>query len=315
MGYSEERLLFNLEQEETMKAVVKVRDILANPYQARKKIDRTRVRVLADEIKEAGLWPGSLRGRMKGQKVELCYGHRRLAAVRMLKWTEVDVEIEDLNDDEMALQSLAENFQREGLTDIEKAEGIRLMLNRYRAENLTDIEAIRRVSKFIGLSEAWIRDLLSLLKMEAPVRKAIRNRDIAGRTALEAHRFGGKRMVETAMNHSLPVHKISAMAQRVRKVPNADVRTKLKEEVLRGKLLDPQKLEERARKLMKGRKPKAPEDLERILSDWNYILHHWNDKIDELLMYKKFIDQKKGTETNKVRKEAAKLIRRLQKLT
>ena len=55
-----------------MKAVVRLRDIIANPYQARKKMDRTRVRALADEIREAGLWPGSLRGRMKGEKVELC---------------------------------------------------------------------------------------------------------------------------------------------------------------------------------------------------------------------------------------------------
>ena len=122
-------------------------------------------------------------------------------------------------------------------------------------------------------------------------------------------------MVETAMNHSLPVHKISAIAQRVRKVPDESVRTKLKEEVLRGKLVDPVKLEERARKLMKGRKPKAPQDLERILSDWDYILQHWNGKIEELLMYRRYFSDDKVPGAKKVRSGANKLIRRLQKLT
>jgi len=199
-----------------MKAVVKVKDVLPNPWQARKKIDKDAVRSLAEEIREAGLWPGSLRGRMRGGKVELCYGHRRLAAVKMLGWEEVDVEIDDLSDDEMALQSLAENFQREGLTDIEKAEGIHVMLERFQKQGVAEAESMRRVSKFIGLSEAWMRDLLSLLDMEGAVQRAIRDRKIAGRTALEAHRFGGKDMVQTAVDHKLPVHRISAIAQRVR---------------------------------------------------------------------------------------------------
>ena len=297
-----------------MKAVIKIREIISNPYQARKKMDRTRVRALADEIRESGLWPGSLRGRMKGGKVELCYGHRRLAAVRMLGWTEVDVEIEDLNDEEMALQSLAENFQREGLTDIEKAMGIQVMLDQYRIQNLSSKEAIGRVAKHVGLSEAWIRDLLSLLKMEKPVQKAIRSRQIPGRTALEAHRFGGREMVEVAMSHSLPVHKISALARRVRKIPDEKVRAKLKKEVLLGKIMDPIKVDDRARKLMKGKKITPPDDMERILTDWSHILHHWNEKVDELIIYKRFFRSSNKAAVGKVQKESNRLIRRLQKL-
>ena len=106
-----------------MKVVINIKDILPNPYQARKRMDKRAIRALADEIEASGLWPGSLRGRMRGSKVELCYGHRRLAALKHLGWDKVEVEIDELSDEEMALQSLAENFQREGLTDIEKAEG------------------------------------------------------------------------------------------------------------------------------------------------------------------------------------------------
>jgi hypothetical protein len=160
----------------------------------------------------------------------------------------------------MALQSLAENCQREGLSDIEKAEGLRNMVERLKREKVSEADAMKRVCRFVGLSEAWIRDLLSMLDMEGSVQRAIRDRRIAGRTALEAHRFGGRRMVETAVVHKLPVHKISAIARRVRGIPDAEVRERIRRDVVEGRLTAPEKVDEKARKLLKGRRLKAPED-------------------------------------------------------
>ncbi len=294
-----------------MKVVVNVKDILPNPYQARKKMNPEAVRALAGEIRESGLWPGSFRGRMRGSKVELCYGHRRLAAVKLLGYNQVDVEVDELNDEEMALQSLAENFQREGLTDIEKAEGLQGMVRRMVQRKLSESEAMKRVSQFVGLSEAWIRDLFSMLEMEGVVKRAVRDRKIAGRTALEAHRFGGKQMVATAVEHKLPVHKISALARRVRSIPDEKVRERLKKQVIEGRLVEPEKIDEKARTLLKGRKLKAPEDFDRTLSDWSYILRHWNDKVEELLRYRRFFA---GRNTALVQAEARKLSKKLERV-
>jgi ParB/RepB/Spo0J family partition protein len=294
-----------------MKVVVPIKDILPNPYQARKKMDREAIRNLAEEIKASGLWPGSLRGRMKGSHVELCYGHRRLAALKHLGWDKVEVEVDELTDEEMALQGLAENFQREGLSDIEKAQGLNTMVTLLIKQNVSESDAMKRVSKFVGLSEAWIRDLLSMLDMEGAVQRAIRDRKIAGRTALEAHRFGGKQMVATAVVHKLPVHKISAIAKKVRSIPDADVRDHVRKEVMKGRLVEPERVEEKARKMMKGRKVKAPEDLDRILADWTYLVKHWNEKADELLMYKRFFG---GRNVAGIKAEATKLVRKLVKL-
>jgi len=294
-----------------MKVEVPVRDILPNPFQARRKMDRDTIRTLADEIEASGLWPGSLRGRMRGSKVELCYGHRRLAALRMLGWEKVDVEVDELTDEEMALQSLAENFQREGLTDIEKAEGLHSMIQQLLKRKVGEGEAMKRVSRFVGLSEAWIRDLLSMLDMEGTVQRAIRDRKIAGRTALEAHRFGGKEMVVTAVEHKLPVHRISEIARKVRSIPDAEVREKIRREVVRGRLVEPEKVQEKARRLLKGRKIKAPDDFDRVLSDWTYILRHWNEKIDEILVYRRFFP---GRNTGALRAQAASLARKLAKV-
>ena len=295
-----------------MKVVVPVRDILPNPWQARKTMDREAIRSLAQEIRASGLWPGSLRGRMKGDKVQLCYGHRRLAALKHLGWESVEVEVDELSDEEMALQGLAENFQREGLSDIEKAEGIRAMLRLLRGQQVPDPEAYKRVSTFVGLSEAWIRDLLSMLDMEAAVQRAIRDRKIAGRTALEAHRFGGRPMVESAIKHKLPVHRISLLARQVRSIPDEEVRERVRKEVVRGRLVDPEAVEQKARGLMKGRTAKPPEDLDRLLQDWTYLVTHWNEKAEEMLAYKRFFG---GRNVARLKAEAQRLGRRLAKLS
>lgn len=294
-----------------MKVVIPIKDILPNPWQARRKMDREAIRSLADEIKASGLWPGSLRGRMKGSRLELCYGHRRLAALKHLGWNEAEVEVDELSDEEMALQGLAENFQREGLSDIEKAQGLHMMIQLLHKQKVAESEAMKRVSKFVGLSEAWIRDLLSMLDMEGSVQRAIRDRKIAGRTALEAHRFGGAEMVETAVEHKLPVHRISAMAKKIRGIPDVGVREKIRKDVVNGRITEPERLEERARKMLKGRKLAAPEDFDRLLKDWGFVVAHWNEKIEELLVYKRFFP---GRNVAGIKAEAAKLAKKLAKL-
>src|SRR5713226_5680034 len=100
-----------------MIARVRVKDIRPNPFQVRKTYDRQTIKALAQEIESVGLWAGALRGRRSEGTVQLCFGHRRFEAVKELSWKEVDVDIVELSDDEMATQSLVENLQREGLND------------------------------------------------------------------------------------------------------------------------------------------------------------------------------------------------------
>ena len=58
-------------------------------------------------------------------------------------------------------------------------------------------------------------------------------------------------------------------------------------------------------------KIKAPADFDRVLSDWSHLLRHWNDKIEELLLYRRFFA---GRNTTPIRAEAARLTKRLAKL-
>jgi ParB family chromosome partitioning protein len=294
-----------------MKVTVPIKSVQPNPFQARKKMDKEGVRALAEEIRENGLWAGALRGRMIGDKVELVYGHRRLAAVKTLGWKEVEVEVEELTDEEMQAQNLAENLQREGLTDIEKAEGIHMMVQRLTKAGSKAPDALGKVAKVLGLSQGWIKDLLSLLDLEKGVQRAIRNKDIAGRTALEAHRLGGKEMVETAINKKLPVHKISAIAQKIRRIPDEGVRERLRQDVIKGRVTAPEQVQEKAKQLLKGRKITAPTDLDRTLGEWAKRLRSWNQELDELMLYKKFLVEPRA---DHVKAEIGKLVVRLGRL-
>ncbi|MBI4565536.1 MAG: ParB/RepB/Spo0J family partition protein [Planctomycetes bacterium] len=296
-----------------MKIVIPVRNVQPNPFQARRKMDRESIKALADEIRENGLWPGALRGRMKGDRVELCYGHRRLAAVKMLGWPEVEVDIEELTDEEMAVQNLAENLQREGLSDIEKAEAIHVMLQRMARAGVKESDAMQRVSRMLGLSGGWIKDLLSLRTLEPGVQKAIRDKRIAGRTALEAHRLGGRQMVETAIQNKLPVHKLSALAQKIRRIPDEEVREEIRREVVRGRVTVPQAVQEKARSLLRGRAPKAPADLDRILGAWARKVRAWSGELDELVFYRRFL--REPGRADGLRSELQRFVTRLQRLT
>jgi len=296
-----------------MKIVVPVKDILPNPFQARRKMDREGVQALAEEIRENGLWPGALRGRMKGDRVELCYGHRRLHAVKVLGWKEVEVEVEELTDEEMAVQNLAENLQREGLTDIEKAQAIHLMLQRTARAGVKEPEAMQRISRLLGLSAGWIKDLLSLLDLEPGVQKAIRDKRIAGRTALEAHRLGGQKMVETAIANKLPVHKISALAQKIRRIPDDKVREEVKRDVVRGRVTAPEAVQEKARKLLKGRPQVAPDDLDRRLGEWSRRIRAWNQELDDLMLFRRFL--REPGRADALKSEIGRFTVRLQRLT
>src|SRR5215471_11552088 len=95
-----------------MLKTIYVNKILPNLFNVCTTYDEDSIKEIADEIEVTGFWNGSLRGRMKGDKVELCFGHRRLMALKKLKVPVVQVDIVALNDDEMAIQGLTENLQR-----------------------------------------------------------------------------------------------------------------------------------------------------------------------------------------------------------
>jgi ParB family chromosome partitioning protein len=161
-----------------MLTTVKINQIKPNPFQARKSFDTNALDGMAGEIDRVGLWVGALRGRRRGHHVELCFGHRRLAAVKKRGWAEVEVDIVELSDQEMAVQSLIENLHREDLNDIDRADGVKLLLEKH---------SMREVANQLGFDETYVRTLAEIAELEEPVKKIVAAGKLAGQAALHAH--------------------------------------------------------------------------------------------------------------------------------
>lgn len=299
--------------EEEMLTKVKVRDIKPNPFQARRRYDDEGVKALSEEIRTVGLWPGALRGRRRDGKVELCFGHRRWEAVKRLGWDVVDIDVVDLSDDEMATQSLIENLQREGLNDLDKAEGIAALVKRLsRSKGLDDSQAIKEVSSKLGLTPAWTEQIMGLTTFEEPAKEAIREGRIKGRTALEAYRIGGAKMVVTAAERSLPVHKLTKIGTKLGEIKDEEVKERVKKDVIAGKLTGPEEVERKARVLVAHRQKDVPPDLNQVILKWTLTIEDWNRQLDAVLPYREYIDNAPKI-ADRFRTAVRELIKRLEK--
>lgn len=97
---------------------ISVEQIIPNPYQPRKEFDQNKIIELAESIESVGqIEPIVVR--RSGDQYELIVGERRLRAFQYLKRPMIDAVIRDADDGLMAVMALAENIDREDLSDYE----------------------------------------------------------------------------------------------------------------------------------------------------------------------------------------------------
>jgi ParB/RepB/Spo0J family partition protein len=294
---------------------VPVSKIRPNPFLARRSInhDSIKIRELADSIKALGLL-NPLRGRERNGHVELCSGHRRLEAIRMLRWKSVEVDVVELSNVRMAADSLAENFQREDLDPVEKAEGVdRLIKLLMEEEGLNRARARAQVTKMLGLSNARISEILKVAtKLEEPVKEQIRLGNIAETTAVEAHRFGGTDFAIKAIQDNIRPTTIRAMNVALRQIPDPTIREEIVKQEIAGKLEPSGKaIKTRARFLLAKKKGQLPDNLRGIMSKWTTRLNDWKKELKELAAYRDYIDAR-PTDAKRLRDAAGSLIDDLQ---
>jgi len=292
-----------------MQKDVALSDIVPNPFQPRQQFDPAAIKSLADEIEAEGFWQTSLQGRRNARgKVELVAGHRRLRALRLLKTASVKIEILDLTDAQMALRALEENLQREGLSDLEKADAVRRAVEIERdmrkAAGQPERGAIEVVAKRLGLADTWVSKLCNISRgMPRKVREVVESGAMTAQTAFEAQEFGGEAYVKTLAKQSKasadgsvgkPTHMtVKAMKSAVAKAP-ARVQAQLKEDIVSGKIERPDEVEMRARRLesVQVRKSKEPPpDLKVVIDEWTDELTEWNAKLKTVLPYMDYIDE------------------------
>ena len=139
-----------------------------NPWQPRQQITQESVEDMADDIRRLGrLLQTPLARRASGGRFQLAFGHRRIAGCRYLRdvgeWEDyVDLDIDVLTDEQMALIALSENVARRQLTGLEIAKAWK------KAIDDTDL-TVNTLAEKVGVSHSHMSNHLRVLELPAAV--------------------------------------------------------------------------------------------------------------------------------------------------
>ncbi len=143
--------------------------ISPNPDQPRKSFNEKGLAELADSIKEQGVFNPIILRTVKDKPYlyEIVAGERRYRAAKMANLTEIPALVKTLDDKNAMEIGLIENVQRENLNPIEEAEGYKNLMEECQY-TLSD------VSRLIGKSESYIRNLMRINSLPDSVKELIK---------------------------------------------------------------------------------------------------------------------------------------------
>jgi ParB/RepB/Spo0J family partition protein len=294
---------------------VPLSEIVDNPFQPRSSFDQATLKSLAAEIETEGFWNGCLQGRRTAKgKIELVYGHRRLRALRLNKVPSVRVEVLKLTDAQMALRSLEENLQREGLTDLEKADAVSRSVQVMRqalikeeklSEAKANTQAVELTAKRLGLTTNWVYRLGQFSSMLENSRVVVKSGAITAQTASAAEQWGGNEYVRTLAKQgkeaakegstiAKPTHMTVQAMRKVVREARESIQDKLKEAIWSGDVVTPKEAEEKARRLASAqtrRQKDPPPDLQAVIIGWTHRIKDWEKQMREVEPYMDYVER------------------------
>jgi ParB family chromosome partitioning protein len=141
-----------------------VSSIRKGRYQPRTRMDEESLKELAASISAQGIIQPLLVRETAGGAYELIAGERRWRAAQLAGLLEVPAVIRRVPDEAALAVGLIENIQRENLSPIEEATGLKRLLDEF---GLTH----QQVAEAVGRSRVAVSNLLRLLKLDPGVRE------------------------------------------------------------------------------------------------------------------------------------------------
>lgn len=149
-----------LQENDTLKNL-KITEVEPNRDQPRKRFDQEALEELAESIKEYGLIQPIVVTQKDGY-YSIIAGERRWRASKKAGLEEIPVIVRENDEKKNREIALIENIQREDLNPIEKARGIKLLMDQY---NLTQAQ----VAEVIGKGRSTITNTLRILNLDPRV--------------------------------------------------------------------------------------------------------------------------------------------------
>ena len=156
--------------------MINIKNIIENPNQPRNNIDPKKLEGLVQSIRRNGILQPLGVKEISNFKYELIYGHRRLAAAKILDIHLVPCIINKIDETDSFVYALIENIQRENLSFIEEARAINKLIKKYR---FTQSE----VALHLGISQPNIANKLRILKLSERQIRQINNFSLTERHA------------------------------------------------------------------------------------------------------------------------------------
>lgn len=147
--------------------MISITDIQKNPYQPRKEFDREKLHELAQSIKENGVIQPIIVRQSPVIGYEILAGERRYRASLLAGLTSIPAVVKQLSDQEMMVQSIIENLQREDLNPIEEARAYESLVEK----GFTHAE----IADKMGKSRPYISNSIRLLSLPEQILSEIEN--------------------------------------------------------------------------------------------------------------------------------------------
>jgi ParB family chromosome partitioning protein len=151
---------------------ISIKSIETNPFQPRTNFEETALQELSDSIRQHGIIQPLTVRKLGYDRYQLISGERRFRASQMADLAEVPAYIRIADDQEMLEMALVENIQREDLDPIEVGLSYKRLIDEC---SLTQ----EQLSEKVGKQRSTVTNFLRLLKLPAPVQKALRDREIS----------------------------------------------------------------------------------------------------------------------------------------
>ena len=165
--------------------MIPVEKITTNPFQTRTPSSMTGIAELAEDIKRNGLMQIPVGRRvvdMTGEKYQLAFGHRRLAAYTLLAETDdmyqtMPVIVRDLDDEQMALMAWSENEARQQLNPVERALAVQRLIERFCWNQ-------QQVGDKLGMARSTVANMLRMLNLPKDILDSIEDGILSQRQAM-----------------------------------------------------------------------------------------------------------------------------------
>jgi len=147
--------------------MISITDIQKNPYQPRKEFDGEKLHELAQSIKENGVIQPIIVRQSPVIGYEILAGERRYRASLLAGLRSIPAVVKQLSDQEMMVQSIIENLQRENLNPIEEARAYESLVEK----GFTHAE----IADKMGKSRPYISNSIRLLSLPEHILSEVEN--------------------------------------------------------------------------------------------------------------------------------------------